>query len=267
MEPNLIFPNLWPLNPRGYLVQKTLRGCTANMGSKIRLLVYEWPLIKCKIWYMNGLIFQKFPKFKKILEKLGNFAQNLAKNWTDWYMNGSVFLEKLVFVWVYFQILWQHILTKTKLEYPPGPLTTGQMKRSPWALFMVDLNQHIDIVSFVEKRLFKIWPFNSDPNDPKMTSDQKLLNTLKEPLAKNLFTQVSSKSIELCRQKSILSIFEWPKITPRRPSTANSWHPYCSPWWSLYPSITKIHQGIFVKHFLIVHTKIDRCISMPLYPT
>ena len=45
----------------GYLVQKTIRGCAANMGSKISLLVYEWPLIKCKIWYMNGLIFQKFP--------------------------------------------------------------------------------------------------------------------------------------------------------------------------------------------------------------
>ena len=27
--------------PGGYLVQKTLRGCAANMGSKIGLLVYE----------------------------------------------------------------------------------------------------------------------------------------------------------------------------------------------------------------------------------
>ena len=35
-------------------------------------------------------------------------------------MNGSLFLEKLVFVWVYFQIPWQHIPTKNKLEYPPG---------------------------------------------------------------------------------------------------------------------------------------------------
>ena len=76
---------------------------------------------------MNGLIFQKFPKwsqnwlkFKKILEKSGDFAQNFAKNGTEWYMNGSPFLEKLVFVWVYFQIPWRHIPTKTKLEYPPG---------------------------------------------------------------------------------------------------------------------------------------------------
>ena len=81
---------------------------------------------------MNGLIFQKFPKFepklaqvyKKLLEKSGDFDQNLAKNWTDWYMNGSLFLEKLVFVWVYFQIPWRHLPTKTKLDYPtpPGPL-------------------------------------------------------------------------------------------------------------------------------------------------
>ena len=35
-------------------------------------------------------------------------------------MNGLLFLEKLVFVWVYFQILWWHIPTKTKLEYPQG---------------------------------------------------------------------------------------------------------------------------------------------------
>ena len=76
---------------------------------------------------MNGLIFQKFRnlsqnwlKFKKILEKSGDFAQNLAKNWTDWYVNGSLFLEKLVFVRVYFQIPWRHIPTKTKLEYPRG---------------------------------------------------------------------------------------------------------------------------------------------------
>ena len=64
---------------------------------------------------------QNWLKFKKIWEKSGDFDQNLAKNWTDWYMNGSLFLEKLVFVWVYFQIPWRHLPTKTKLEYPPGP--------------------------------------------------------------------------------------------------------------------------------------------------
>ena len=61
-----------------YSVQKTLQGRAANMGSKISLLVYEWPLIKCRNLYMNGLIFQNFQKFernwlkfKKILEKSG----------------------------------------------------------------------------------------------------------------------------------------------------------------------------------------------------
>ena len=115
----------------GYLVQKTLRGCAANMGSKISLLVYEWPLIKCKIWYMNGLIFQKFRnlsqnwlKFKKILEKSGDFVQNLAKNWTDWYMNGSLFLEKLVLVWVYtFKFRGGTSLPRPNLSTPPPGLS------------------------------------------------------------------------------------------------------------------------------------------------
>ena len=47
---------------------------------------------------------------------MGNFAQNLAENWSNWYIKGSLFLEKLVFVWVYFQILWRHIPTT-----PPPP--------------------------------------------------------------------------------------------------------------------------------------------------
>ena len=58
------------LTPRGYSVQKTLQGCAANMGSKISLLVYEWPHIKCKIRYMNGSIFQNFPKFEPKLAQI-----------------------------------------------------------------------------------------------------------------------------------------------------------------------------------------------------
>ena len=47
-------------------------------------------------------------------------------------------------------------------------------------------------------------------NDPKMTFEQKFQNTLKEPPANDLFTQVSSKSIELCR-RIFLNIFDqWP---------------------------------------------------------
>ena len=54
----------------GYLVQKTLQGCAANMGSKISLLVYGWPFIKCKIWYMNGSIFQNLAKFEPKLGQI-----------------------------------------------------------------------------------------------------------------------------------------------------------------------------------------------------
>ena len=71
---------------------------------------------KLQIWYINQwveIFFNNFPKFELKLtqvqfEKIGWF----------WYLNGSVFLEKLVFVWVYFQIPWQHVPTKTKLENP-----------------------------------------------------------------------------------------------------------------------------------------------------
>ena len=45
---------------------------------------------------------QSWLKFK-ILETTGDFAKNLAQNWSDWYMNGSLILEKLVFVWSTFQ--------------------------------------------------------------------------------------------------------------------------------------------------------------------
>ena len=48
-----------------------------------------------KIW---PNLSQNWLKFKKILEKIGNFVQNLAQNWANWYMNGLLFLEKLVFV-------------------------------------------------------------------------------------------------------------------------------------------------------------------------
>ena len=77
--------------------------------------MYEWVDFSKvpQIWAKIGSNLRKFWK------KSGDFALNLAKNWTDWYMNGSLFLEKLVFAWVYFQILWRHIPTKTKIEYPP----------------------------------------------------------------------------------------------------------------------------------------------------
>ena len=68
------------------------------------------------------------------------------------------------------------------------------------------------------------------PNDPKMTSDQKFLNTPKEPPAKDLFTQVSSKSIVSCSRRSVLSVFEqWPQMTPRWPLTPNFWVPILFP--------------------------------------
>ena len=42
------------------------------------------------------------PKLK--IWNMVNFGQNFAQNWTNWYMNGSLFLGKLVYVRVKFQI-------------------------------------------------------------------------------------------------------------------------------------------------------------------
>ena len=77
-------------------------------------LVYEWVIFQ--IW---SNLSQNWLKFKKILGKIGNFVQNLAQNWADWYMNGLLFPEELVFVWVYFQILWGTSLPN-QTWVPPG---------------------------------------------------------------------------------------------------------------------------------------------------
>ena len=43
----------------GILSTKDPMGLASNMGSKISLLVYEWPLIKCKIWVHEWVDFSK----------------------------------------------------------------------------------------------------------------------------------------------------------------------------------------------------------------
>ena len=93
---SIVIYSLTPLG--GYLVQKTLWGCATNMGSKISLLVYEWPLVKCRIWYMNGSIFKIGSNLRKFRKKLVILFKIWPKIAADWYINGLLFLEKLVFV-------------------------------------------------------------------------------------------------------------------------------------------------------------------------
>ena len=128
-----VLPFVYPRKPEswgweGYSLQKTLRGHATNMGSKISLLVYEWPLIKNRIWYMNGWICQNFPKFEpkvaQIKENFGKigrlcskFSLKLGRLVNEW----VTFSWKIVFCMVCFQISQQHIPTKTKLAYPPPP--------------------------------------------------------------------------------------------------------------------------------------------------
>ena len=75
-----------------YSVQKTLRGCATNICSKSSLLVYEWPLIKCKIWYMNGPIFKNFLKFEPKYWKNLMICSKVAPK-----------LHQLVYGWVTFK--------------------------------------------------------------------------------------------------------------------------------------------------------------------
>ena len=123
-------------------IQKTLQACAANMGSKISLLVYEWPLIKTQSLVYEWVDFSKIvPNLNPNWLKFGWFCSKVGPklNRLDWNINGSLLLEKLVFVWVYFQILRWHVPvpTKTKLEYPPGsskPTSPSESKtrRSNW---------------------------------------------------------------------------------------------------------------------------------------
>ena len=92
----------WFSRGKGHSVQKTLvlQGCAANMGSKISLLVYEWPLIKWKIWYMNGSIFKNFPKFEpKILSgknpKIGQKLSRLLYEWVTFSWKISIWMGLL----------------------------------------------------------------------------------------------------------------------------------------------------------------------------
>ena len=56
------------------------------MGSKISLLVYEWPLI----WYMNGSIFQNFPKFEQKLAQIMKIRKNLVILLKLWLKIGTI---------------------------------------------------------------------------------------------------------------------------------------------------------------------------------
>ena len=114
-------------SPGGYLVQKTLRGCAANMGSKISLLIYEWPLINCKIWYMNGSIFQNLTKFEpKIGSNIRKFWKKMVILFKIWPKIGPIgiwmgylFLKKWYLYGSTFKFCGGTSLPKPNLSTPP----------------------------------------------------------------------------------------------------------------------------------------------------
>ena len=66
---------------------------------------------------MQFLQFPNCLNLKEILEKLGDFTQNLAQNWSDWCMNGSLFWY---LNWSTFKFRGATSLTKQNLSPPPG---------------------------------------------------------------------------------------------------------------------------------------------------
>ena len=74
-----------------------------------------------------GIFFKMFPNLSQNWFKLRKFWKNrpicskLSPKSADWYINWSLFLEKLVFVWVYFQILRPYQTPKLNLSTPPSP--------------------------------------------------------------------------------------------------------------------------------------------------
>ena len=79
-------------------------------------LVYEWVDFSKvpQIWAKIGSSLRN-------LEKSGDFDQNLAKNWTDWYMNGSLFLENWYLYGSTFKFRGGTSLPKQNLSTPPHP--------------------------------------------------------------------------------------------------------------------------------------------------
>ena len=72
-----------------------------------------------KIW---PNLSQSWLKFKKILEKIGNFVQNLSQNRADWYMNGLLFLENWYLYGSTFKFRGGISLLKPNLSTPPGSM-------------------------------------------------------------------------------------------------------------------------------------------------
>ena len=104
---------------------------------------------------------------------------------------------------------------------------------------------------------FLNWKLNNQ-QWPLMTKRQWPIKIPKDLAQKNLWPRIASPKFyqyvlnyegkEAFRGK----LKKWPLRTSRWPLTPNSWTHPLSPHLMIIPSIRKINQGIFEKHFLIV---------------
>ena len=93
--------------------QKTLQHCATTMGSKISLLVYQWPLIVCKILTQNYL--RKYEDWRK---KSGKLCQNLDRLVYEWVTFSLKIGICLGYIWVHFQTPGSTSLAKLNLHTP-----------------------------------------------------------------------------------------------------------------------------------------------------
>ena len=112
----------------GYSVQKTLRRRATNMGSKISLLVYEWPLKNVEFGIWMGWFFSKFsPIWTKIGSKLRKFWTNQEILLKIWSKIGPIGIWMGHFFWKNWYLYRSTLkfrggtsLPKPNLSYPTG---------------------------------------------------------------------------------------------------------------------------------------------------
>ena len=137
---------IWLTVLQGGTQYKRPYGMCRQHGSQNQPLGIRMTLVKCKIWYMNGSLFQNFPKFEP---KFWKNRLILLKIWPKigpiGICNGHFFLKNWYLYGSTFKFRQRHILTKTKLEYPPCSAATAEnqkmMNNSDIALHL----KHIDL--------------------------------------------------------------------------------------------------------------------------
>ena len=80
VERKMTFPSEGKIHVGGLLSTRPYKDVLANMGSKISLLVYEWPFIK-----MQNMVYEwvNFSNFSQIWTRIGSYLNNIFEIFCD----------------------------------------------------------------------------------------------------------------------------------------------------------------------------------------